>query len=115
MNIFKHVVCRNKIYANAIQRFAVPDELISWSTNYSNYDPPFFESKALKGKPWADPDIDDITFNPKFNDLDDKVNRKSYIGIYQVENKVPLNPFGRTGLKGRGILGRYELQLIVHD
>lgn len=107
MNIFKHVVCRNKLYANVIQRFPVSDELILWSTNFNDYNPPFFEIEGLKEKPWADPDINDPSFKPKFNELDGKVNRKSHIGIYQIENKLPLNPFGRTGLKGRGLLGRY--------
>ena len=106
MNIFKHVVCRNKIYANAIQRFPVPDELIAWSLPFKDYSPPTFDSPILQGKAWADPDINDASFHPNFNELDGSVNRKSHIGIYQIENKTPLNPFGRTGLSGRGILGR---------
>lgn len=106
MNLFKHVVCRNKIYANAIKRFSVPDELIAWSVSFNDYNPPTYESSILQDKPWADPDINDATFHPKFNELDGNVNRQSHIGIYQIENKVPMNPFGRTGLKGRGVLGR---------
>jgi ADP-ribose pyrophosphatase len=104
--IFKHIVCRNGVYANKIQRFAVSDEFISWSLSYEGYQPPFFESPVLAGKPWADPPIDDTSFKPRFNELDGNVNRISHIGEYQVENNFPLNPFGRTGLKGRGILGR---------
>lgn len=106
MNIFKHVVCRNNLYAKTIQRFTVPDELISWTSNFSDYNPPFYESPVLKGKPWADPDINDPSFHPKFNDLDGNVNRKSHVGNYEIENKLPLNIFGRTGLRGRGVLGR---------
>jgi ADP-ribose pyrophosphatase len=74
---------------------------------FEDYNPPFYESPILKGKPWADLEVGDPSFNPKYNVLDGNVNRKSHIGVYQVENKMPLNPFGRTGLKGRGILGRY--------
>lgn len=107
MNIFKHVVCRNKIYANAIQRLAVTDEQVPWTAAFDNYNPPFYEAPEIKGKPWADLEHVNPSFNPKYNELDGNVNRKSHIGAYQVKGKLPLNPFGRTGLRGRGILGRY--------
>lgn len=105
--IFKHIACRNSVYAKAIQRFPVPDELISWNVSYEDYKPPFYESPAIKGKPWADPDINDSSFKPKFNKLDGDVNRVSHCGQYDVVNNQPLNPFGRTGIFGRGRLGRY--------
>jgi ADP-ribose pyrophosphatase len=107
--IFKHLVCRNGIYANKIQRFAVPDEFVSWSTKYEEYQPPFYEMPGLSDKDWADPSIDEEKFKPKFNQLDGNVNRKSHIGTYEVVNNLPLNPFGRTGLSGRGVLGRYAV------
>lgn len=50
---------------------------------------------------------DDKTFKPKWNQLDGKVNRKSFTGDYQVIDGRPLNPLGRTGVKGRGVLGRW--------
>lgn len=104
--IFKHVVCRNGLYANTVQRFVVPDEFILWSVPFDGYQPPFFESPAIEGKPWADRKSDDPNFKPKYNELDGNVNRKSHIGAYEIVNNLPLNPFGRTGLAGRGILGR---------
>ncbi len=108
MNLFKHVVCRNKVYANtAIQRFNVPDELINWLINYESYNPPFYEASFLKGKPWADAEHSSESFDPKYNQEDGGIDRRSYIGVYQVQSKLPLNPFGRTGIKGRGVLGRY--------
>ena len=41
-----------------------------------------------------------------FNKIDDvcKVDRRSCLGKYNVANAVPLNPIGRTGLSGRGLL-----------
>lgn len=105
--IFKHVACRNSVYARTIQRFAVPDESVSWSVEFENYNPHFYEAPGIQGKPWADPKFDDPTFEPKYNELDGQVNRVSHIGSYQVIHKLPLNPFGRTGITGRGILGRY--------
>lgn len=93
--IFKHVACRNGIYAKTIQRFNVPEDFISWSAIFEDYNPPNFESPVLQGKPWADSEI--TKFQPKFNELDGKVNRVSWTGVYKVDSGLPLNPFGRTG------------------
>ncbi|XP_070314256.1 ADP-ribose pyrophosphatase, mitochondrial isoform X2 [Odocoileus virginianus] len=46
-------------------------------------------------------------FSPKFNEKDGQVERKSQNGLYEVENGRPRNPAGRTGLVGRGLLGRW--------
>lgn len=51
--------------------------------------------------------LDDKNFKPKWNQLDGKINRKSHMGDYAVINGRPLNPQGRTGLNGRGILGKW--------
>lgn len=29
------------------------------------------------------------------------------MGTYTIENNFPLNPIGRTGIQGRGVLGRW--------
>ena len=44
-----------------------------------------------------------------FNKVDQrlKVSRQSYMGEYKVIEGLPLNPQGRTGLYGRGVLGRW--------
>lgn len=105
--IFKHVACRNNVYAKSFQRCPVPDDFISWSVPFEFYKPLFYESPGIDGKPWADLKVHDPEFNPKFNELDGNINRVSHIGRYAVEDKMPLNPFGRTGISGRGILGRY--------
>lgn len=49
----------------------------------------------------------DALFHPKWNRHDVLVNRISYTGNYTVENRYPLNPIGRTGITGRGLLGRW--------
>ncbi|XP_074444873.1 ADP-ribose pyrophosphatase, mitochondrial isoform X2 [Larus michahellis] len=51
--------------------------------------------------------INDKGFSPKFNERDGEVERKSLNGLYVVENGRPQNPVGRTGLTGRGLLGRW--------
>lgn len=51
--------------------------------------------------------IDEANFKPKWNSIDGNVNRESYTGSYDVQNGYPLNPVGRTGMSGRGVLGRW--------
>lgn len=46
-------------------------------------------------------------FNPKWNSLDGKISRQSHMEDYQIVNGYPQNPIGRTGIRGRGILGRW--------
>lgn len=50
---------------------------------------------------------DDKAFTPKWNKLDGKVSRASHSGEYQIVQNSPQNPCGRTGLIGRGVLGRW--------
>lgn len=50
---------------------------------------------------------DDKSYTPKWNSIDNKVNRVSYHGSYEIRDGFPLNIFGRTGIIGRGLLGRY--------
>lgn len=54
---FLHQTCRNTVYPNGIQRFAVPENLINWSKKYPEYKPAFYESPNLIGAPYADPAI----------------------------------------------------------
>ncbi|KYM94301.1 PREDICTED: ADP-ribose pyrophosphatase, mitochondrial [Cyphomyrmex costatus] len=104
-----HQKCRQDFYPSGnVKRFAVPDEKISWTVEYPEYKPVSYTATALKGKPWADPEINESTFKPKWNAVDDKVNRKSFMGNYVVNTDgYPLNPVGRTGIIGRGLLGRW--------
>lgn len=40
--------------------------------------------------------------------MDGTVDRRSHMGTYRLdETGLPLNPIGRTGLRGRGLLGRW--------
>jgi len=55
----------------------------------------------------ADPPLPSETFRPQWNQLDGQVNRKSFHGAYKLKDGLPLNPIGRTGLSGRGSLGRW--------
>ncbi|EEC14441.1 nudt9 protein, putative, partial [Ixodes scapularis] len=49
----------------------------------------------------------DPAFRPAWNSLDGKVDRRSHEGAYTLAEGAPQNPHGRTGLLGRGRLGRW--------
>lgn len=104
-----HNNCRGGLYPSSkIQRFPVPDDKVDWSIDYPEYNPPNYTSSGVEGKPWADLDINDHSFKPKWNQIDGKINRQCNNIIYKFDdNNRPINPFGRTGIKGRGILGRW--------
>lgn len=104
-----HNKCRNGFYPHTdIQRFKIEDNKISWNIEYPEYKPVKHTSPNILNKPWADPILEDSCFKPKWNALDGSIDRRSYMGEY-VTNKdgYPLNPVGRTGIVGRGILGRW--------
>ncbi|XP_047216020.1 ADP-ribose pyrophosphatase, mitochondrial-like isoform X2 [Girardinichthys multiradiatus] len=91
---------------STIERFPVPDDKVDWNQNWPQYDPVSYTAPVVLKKPfWADPEIG--SFSPKFNAVDGTVDRTGFEGSYKVENGKPLNPFGRTGMTGRGLLGRW--------
>ncbi|ODM99027.1 ADP-ribose pyrophosphatase, mitochondrial [Orchesella cincta] len=85
-------------------RVVIPDSKIDWTSPWPEYSPPDFTIKAiLNGVAWADAQLP-----VKWNQEDGAVNRKSHHGNYLIDAEgYPLNPAGRTGLKGRGRLGRW--------
>lgn len=50
---------------------------------------------------------DDDTVTPQWNTIDGQINRTSFHGNYDISNRMPVNVCGRTGIIGRGLLGRY--------
>lgn len=57
--IFKHIICCNGgLYLQStIQRLHVSADLISWTENWTDYMPPYYDSPVLHNKPWADPSL----------------------------------------------------------
>lgn len=87
-------------------RFWVPDEKVSWLTEFPDYCPLEFNAPIVldKNTPWADPQ--DIT----------KVTHSfiSFLGEVKLdEYGIPMNPIGRTGIKGRGVLGKWGANFAV--
>lgn len=100
--------CRNCRYPKSeVQRSDVPDKYLKWETDFPNYDPISYTSDSIKGQPWADPEK--LPEGNVWNQVDSqsKIDRKSHEGEYKIDGGVPLNPIGRTGIKGRGCLGRW--------
>lgn len=53
-----HFKCRSGCYPRSnIERHVVPDDKVSWNTEYKDYNPPNHTSPSIEGKSWADPDI----------------------------------------------------------
>uniref|UniRef100_V9L179 ADP-ribose pyrophosphatase, mitochondrial n=1 Tax=Callorhinchus milii TaxID=7868 RepID=V9L179_CALMI len=107
-----HVNARSKFYPGSdIQRFPVPDEKVDWTVPWADYKPVNYTAPSLLKQPlWADPQYRDESELKKcleFNKMDGGVDRTSHMGKYSVINGFPRNPFGRTGLSGRGLLGRW--------
>ncbi|RZC34143.1 NUDIX domain containing protein [Asbolus verrucosus] len=103
-----HIKCRTGLYPfSQIRRIAISDDQVPWNVSIENYNPQDYDSPILTNKPWADPPIDDTNFKPQWNELDGRINRVSHTGVYKIIDGRPQNPEGRTGLKGRGVLGKW--------
>lgn len=105
-----HSKCRGELYqykGGQEKRVYVPDENVSWDVELKDYNPTDFTAPFVLSAPWADPELDG-NFSPQWNALDGKVNRASHEGLYIVSSEGrPLNIRGRTGLAGRGVLGKW--------
>lgn len=106
--LFRHIMCRNNVYPrSSVQRFPVPDAVVFWTVNYEEYCPPCYTAPHIGGQSWADAPLPNEANVPHWNHNDGLVNRVSFHGEYQIKDGLPQNPIGRTGLCGRGLLGRW--------
>ena len=114
----------------AYTRQPVPDHLVQWSAPWKEYSPQYFESDAVRNAPaWADPldptKIREQLMNERVtcaNELapmhpGETIKPKPLHGIQFDSGGRPINPRGRTGLSGRGMLGKwgpnYAVDIIV--
>ncbi|XP_074551848.1 ADP-ribose pyrophosphatase, mitochondrial [Halichoeres trimaculatus] len=102
-----HMKSRSAQYPGSkVKRFVVPDDKVDWSQSWPQYNPVSHTDPSVLKKPvWADPDVG--SFSPQFNKVDGGVDRTSFEGSYKIEKGKPLNLRGRTGVTGRGLLGRW--------
>uniref|UniRef100_A0A8U8BSN4 Transient receptor potential cation channel subfamily M member 2 n=1 Tax=Geospiza parvula TaxID=87175 RepID=A0A8U8BSN4_GEOPR len=101
-----HVLARNLLYPGShILRFPVPDEKVPWEVDFPLYDPPAY-SADHKDMAVQDPfslSLESL-LKINYNTMDGLIDRQSFHGLYAVQDGLPLNPMGRTGLRGRGRL-----------
>uniref|UniRef100_A0A6B2FYI7 ADP-ribose pyrophosphatase, mitochondrial (Trinotate prediction) n=1 Tax=Myxobolus squamalis TaxID=59785 RepID=A0A6B2FYI7_MYXSQ len=97
---------RLKTYPRSdVSLFYVPKSKSSWMEEFVEYNPPYYTSNRVLNHPsWSD---SESTEGIKFNQIDGNINRTSFMGIYDVINGIPRNPKCRTGIKGRGLLGKW--------
>ncbi|XP_055463196.1 transient receptor potential cation channel subfamily M member 2 isoform X2 [Psammomys obesus] len=114
-----HVNARHLLYPNArIMRFPVPNEKVPWEAEFLIYDPPFYTAEK-KDVALTDPvgDMAEPLSKISYNVVDGMTDRRSFHGAYVVQYGLPLNPMGRTGLRGRGSLSwfgpNHTLQPVV--
>ncbi|XP_034510607.1 transient receptor potential cation channel subfamily M member 2 isoform X4 [Ailuropoda melanoleuca] len=102
-----HVNARHLLYPDShVTRFPVPNEKVPWDTEFLIYDPPFYTDDR-KDKGLVDPvgNALEALAGISYNAVDGPIDRRSFHGLYAVQEGLPLNPMGRTGLRGRGSLG----------
>lgn len=88
------------------ERFPVPDRFVGWENDYPDYAPPYYVSPAVllndaSRNPggWADPEDLSLSYGSP---------EESFAGRLRHDDKGrALNPFGRTGIAGRGLLGKW--------
>ena len=140
-----NILSRQSPYPNThIQKILVPDKYIPWEVAWPEYDPVTYNKPKSDFLYHLQPHIDEDFMPVKGLDEEEikaklpnlqwncsstnaaglYIDRSSWILnengtnlIYRLENGLPINPFGRTGLKGRGALPRWGpnhyLMLIV--
>lgn len=111
-----HVKARTGKYPGSdVARSIVPDDKVQWSVDFPDYKPVEYTTQKIKDdKPvWADPPHEEPAYDQiKFNCVDVVIDRTSFMGNYEflpAENgkSRPRNPIGRTGISGRGLLGKW--------
>ena len=91
-----------------VVRTPVPFNLRPWKVPCPGYSPVYYSNPARSNQPWADDDANVAAF--PYNKPDSAgILRMSHDGPYDIdpETGAPLNPRGRTGVRGPGSNGRY--------
>ena len=85
------------------KRVITNDTQVPWSFAWPDYNPKEFTHDSVINQGvadgWADP--------PTPHEVADLAQRKTYEGPIDFVAGVPRNPRGRTGLRGRGLLGKW--------
>ncbi len=93
-------------------RFPVPDGLVRWDKEYAEYAPVYFVSPRViendeRNKPTDYEGREKFWAQPEDIALVDRERIQSYESLSFDEKGRPMNPHGRTGMEGRGLLGKW--------
>ena len=90
-------------------RFKVPVSLTPWRTAFRDYKPVDFTHEVVrKNPPWADNvKVDKETVKTRVTWSCGRFNRSLKAAKLIAKNGRPRNPVGRTGMIGRGLLGKW--------
>ncbi|XP_015781855.1 protein ced-11 isoform X2 [Tetranychus urticae] len=132
---FHHILSRQSPYPGTrVQRIPVPDKYVPWEVMWIDYDPVAYTKQKMDFPQNFQHNVDeDILFLREYNieQVTSKlpvfnwnssstnpagitIDRTSWITkdgctnlVYSLDSGIPRNPFGRTGLKGKGSLPRW--------
>ncbi|EGD73752.1 hypothetical protein PTSG_05446 [Salpingoeca rosetta] len=98
--------------SNGVKRFVIDPSQVPWDVECPSYEPVEYTAPNVAAQPeWADPaDPRKIKFNAKDKVEDKVVDRTScHRTKFHVDEDTgrPINPWGRTGMTGRGNLGKW--------
>jgi ADP-ribose pyrophosphatase len=105
-NFRQHKKSRTQKHAHYPDRFPVPEGKIEWEETFPEYKPEEYNDSVVldSNTSWADPQ-------------DVHLLKKDFIShegsIRTNKDGRPLNPMGRTGITGRGILGKWGANFAV--
>ncbi|KAJ1121117.1 hypothetical protein NDU88_009245 [Pleurodeles waltl] len=107
--------CQLMYPGSDVIRFPVPDELVPWQVDFPLYNPPYYIAER-EGRGTYNPWAETSGSEPKreYNSKTNFINLESTCGKYTVKDGLPLNPMGRTGLKGVGSLRWYGPNHCLH-
>lgn len=95
------------------ERFWVPDDKVAWRERFEGYQPVVYEAKVLEEedrtripKGWADPPSPAEAVRGELPSYEGRVRTAPALSL-PGHPVVPLNPRGRTGIEGRGLLGKW--------
>lgn len=102
-------------YPSGPSRFPVPATHVRYAVPFPDYAPVSYTAKVVADEPvWADRSSSEFLDTAQWNALDATnaaatVDRRSRFSWYCIDatSRLPLNPVGRTGIVGRGLLGRF--------
>ncbi len=105
-------VARKEKHESYPERQAVLDHQVSWKFPFASYAPPYFDAPIVMENEQKFKDELVQILTSIFGELGgevaeinfEKLVRESCLGKIDYENDMPLNPRGRTGLAGRGVL-----------